>query len=96
MPRRVPLEIDVHIGQQLRAARHGRKLSQKAVADQVGITWQQLQKYESGGNRVSGSRLYNLARALNVSILFFYAGLPGYEDVPSPFPKIGARKRVQK
>jgi len=51
-------------------------LSQEQVAEAVGVTFQQLQKYETGQNRISASRLYALANLLDVAIPFFYEGLP--------------------
>ena len=58
--------IDVRFGQRLKAARHKRRLSQSNLADECGVSFQQIQKYESGSNRVSVSRLVEMAHCLGV------------------------------
>ncbi|MGB9369601.1 MAG: helix-turn-helix transcriptional regulator [Xanthobacteraceae bacterium] len=63
---------DVAIGQKLRALRLDRGLSQGALAEKVGVTFQQLQKYENGANRISAGRLARVAAALNVPVTAFY------------------------
>lgn len=63
---------DVTIGQKLRALRLDRGLSQGGLADEIGITFQQLQKYEKGVNRISAGRLMRIAAALNVPVTAFY------------------------
>lgn len=72
-----PHPVDVHVGKQLRIARGLRNLSQEKLATQIGKTFQQLQKYESGANRVSASMLYELSRALDLPISYFFDGLEG-------------------
>lgn len=66
--------IDAHVGKQLRIARDMGGLSQEVLAASVGITFQQLQKYECGRNRVSASRLLQLADVLKLSVLYFFEG----------------------
>lgn len=66
--------VDVFVGKQLRTQRIIMGLSQEALAKAVGITFQQVQKYERGINRMSASRLYDFSRVLNVSISFFFEG----------------------
>lgn len=68
--------VDAHIGARLRERRLALGLTQNELGDQVGIAGQQVQKYECGENRVSISRMWSLARALGVSMTFFYDGLP--------------------
>ncbi len=68
--------VDRHVGAQLRSFRLQRGLSQSAVAAAVGLTFQQLQKYEKGSNRVSASKLFELAAILGVQVQEFFAGLP--------------------
>ena len=68
-------EIDVHVGQRLRLARILRGLSQDELGKKVGVTFQQIQKYERGANRVSAGRLVALAKALELDILFFFQDL---------------------
>lgn len=65
-------EIDKHAGNRLRMARKDAGLSQTKLADQCGITFQQLQKYESGANRISVSRLYQIAGILEKPIWYFF------------------------
>lgn len=68
--------VDAHVGQRLRLLRKERGLSQTALAARVGVTFQQLQKYETGKNRLSASRLYRLASVLRVDVSAFFDGLP--------------------
>lgn len=67
--------IDVHVGRRIRILRTEKTLSLTALADKLGISYQQIQKYESGTNRVGASKLFELARALEVDIAAFYSGL---------------------
>jgi len=71
----VPNPIDVQVGRRLRAQRVLLGLSQEKLGDAVGLTFQQVQKYERGANRISASRLYELARALNIPVSYFFAEL---------------------
>jgi transcriptional regulator with XRE-family HTH domain len=71
-----PDPVDLHISARLRQLRTSRGFTQKALADVVGITPQQVQKYEHARNRVSASMLYGLARALGVPLWAFFEGLP--------------------
>lgn len=66
---------DVHIGRRIRERRVELGMSQSALAEQLGITFQQVQKYERGGNRVSGSRLWDISRVLGVNVSHFFEGL---------------------
>jgi transcriptional regulator with XRE-family HTH domain len=66
---------DVEIGQKIRALRLERGLSQSTLADGIGLTFQQVQKYEKGTNRVSAGRLQRIADRLNIPITFFYGGM---------------------
>ena len=70
-------EIDHHVGKRLRRRRRLLGLTQSQLADAVGIRFQQVQKYECGANRVSASRLFELAEALDVPVQYFYEGLQG-------------------
>jgi len=67
-----PNPIDVHVGQRIRQRRALRGLSQEKVAEALGLTFQQVQKYESGTNRVGSSRLFDLTRILGVPISYFF------------------------
>lgn len=70
----LPHPVDVHVGKQLRVQRVIMGLSQEALARAVGITFQQVQKYERGVNRLSASRLFDFARVLGVPVSFFFEG----------------------
>ena len=68
-------DADQHVGRRLRELRTDRGLSQTDVADALGVSWQQVSKYESGANRVSAGRLWYIAGLFGVSIRAFYRGL---------------------
>ncbi len=69
---RSPDPVDAHVGTRLRMRRSLLGLSQEKLADAVGITFQQIQKYERGTNRVSASRLYQFSRILDVQVSYFF------------------------
>ena len=71
-----PLPMDATIGQRIRAQRLNRGMSQTELADTLGITFQQVQKYEKGANRVSVSRLQQIAEALGVTPAWFFENAP--------------------
>src|SRR2546421_10073984 len=66
---------DVEIGRKIRALRLERGLSQSGLAEGIGLTFQQVQKYEKGTNRVSAGRLQQIANMLNIPVTFFYDGM---------------------
>ncbi|MGY6549796.1 MAG: helix-turn-helix domain-containing protein [Roseinatronobacter sp.] len=68
-------EVDVHVGQKIRHRRWLIGMTQQQLADAVGIKFQQIQKYETGANRVSASRLWDISRTLGVEPSFFFDGL---------------------
>ncbi len=72
--------IDLHVGQKLRQRRRLLGLTQQKLAESVTIRFQQIQKYESGANRISASRLWSLARALDVPVSYFFDGLNVMEN----------------
>ena len=67
--------VDTHVGQRIRDKRNERGMSQTEVANALGVTFQQVQKYERGTNRVGASRLFDLSRILSVPVQYFFAGL---------------------
>ncbi len=67
--------VDLHVGARLRDRRSELGLTQASVAQAVGIRFQQIQKYESGANRISASRLWELSQTLEVGIDYFFEGL---------------------
>ncbi len=72
---RGPAEVDMHVGARVRMRRRFLGLTQQALAESLGLTFQQVQKYERGANRVSASKLYEIARALHVPVPYFFEGL---------------------
>ena len=75
-----PHPTDIHVGKRLRAQRILLGLSQEKLAAAVGLTFQQVQKYERGINRVSASRLYEFSKVLGVSVSYFFEGLEESEN----------------
>ncbi len=74
--------VDGHVGERVRARRLELDMSQTDLANKVGITFQQIQKYENGANRVSASRLWQFAAILGVPVDYFFQGL-GRNDLPA-------------
>ncbi len=68
-------DIDLHLGRRLRRRRRLLGLTQQQLAAQVGIRFQQIQKYECGANRISAARLWQLSEALEAPVSYFYDGL---------------------
>ena len=87
-PRGGPNPIDIHVGSRLRLRRNLLGISQTDLGKALGVTFQQVQKYEKGTNRISASRLFNLSRVLDVPISFFF------EDL-SPAAAGGGRRRTR-
>ena len=77
MAKRNANPIDVHVGNRVRMRRMLIGMSQEKLGDQLGLTFQQVQKYEKGSNRVSASRLFQMAQILGVTVQFFYDDMPG-------------------
>ncbi|MBG6211731.1 transcriptional regulator with XRE-family HTH domain [Labrenzia sp. EL_126] len=73
--KKAPKSEDIHVGQRVRMRRMMLGMSQEKLGDALGITFQQIQKYEKGTNRIGASRLVEISRKLNVSISFFFDGL---------------------
>jgi transcriptional regulator with XRE-family HTH domain len=80
----MPADIDLHLGRRLRRRRRLLGLTQQQLAVQVGIRFQQIQKYECGANRISAARLWRLAEALETSVAYFYDGLGEALDEATP------------
>ena len=72
--------VDVHVGKRIRHRRWLVGMTQQQLAENVGIKFQQIQKYETGMNRVSASRLWDIAASLSVPVSFFFEGLNGDES----------------
>ncbi|MEL6435460.1 MAG: helix-turn-helix domain-containing protein [Pseudomonadota bacterium] len=75
--KKLPNPIDVHVGSRIRLRRTMLGMSQEKLGEALGITFQQVQKYEKGTNRVGASRLQNIAAILNVPVSFFFEDAPG-------------------
>jgi transcriptional regulator with XRE-family HTH domain len=73
-PQRDP--VDIHIGARLRRLRVSRHVSLEEVGRMIGVTYQQIQKYETGANRISAATLFRIAAAFSVAPAFFFEGLP--------------------
>ena len=76
--------IDVHVGKRVRHRRWMLGMTQQQLGERVGIKFQQIQKYETGMNRISASRLWDIAQAMDASISFFFEGLDGAETAEHP------------
>jgi transcriptional regulator with XRE-family HTH domain len=72
---RSPNPVDLHVGARIRMRRRMQSVSQERLADSLGLTFQQVQKYERGANRVSASKLYEIATTLHAPISYFFDGL---------------------
>ncbi|KIC18786.1 helix-turn-helix domain-containing protein [Leisingera sp. ANG-Vp] len=75
--------VDVHVGKRIRHRRWLIGMTQQQLAEQVGIKFQQIQKYETGANRVSASRLWDISDALEVPVSFFFEGLQEEGKAPA-------------
>ena len=74
-PKGGPDPIDGHVGARVRARRVGLRLSQTKLGKAIGVTFQQVQKYENGTNRIGASNLYKISKTLGVDVGFFYEGV---------------------
>ena len=79
-----PHPVDVHVGKQVRVRRTLLGMSQTTLGEAIGLTFQQVQKYERGTNRVSSSRLFDLSRVLDVPVEYFFEEMPTEVAPSSP------------
>lgn len=79
MTKKTPNPIDRHVGSRVRMRRMMISMSQEKLGERLGITFQQVQKYEKGTNRIGTSRLHQIAKILGVAVSFFYDDMPGGE-----------------
>jgi transcriptional regulator with XRE-family HTH domain len=91
MAKKAPNPIDKHVGSRVRMRRMMLNMSQEKLGDALGLTFQQVQKYEKGTNRIGASRLQQIAHILQVPVSFFFDGAPhmpgqasGMNEAPSP------------
>lgn len=82
--------VDVHVGKRVRHRRWLVGMTQQQLAEHVGIKFQQIQKYETGANRISASRLWDIADALEVNVSFFFEGLDNSAQTDGPRDDIPA------
>ena len=80
----IPSPVDVHVGARLRVRRTLLGMSQTMLGEAIGLTFQQMQKYERGANRISASRLFDLSRLLDVPIQHFFDDMPTAVAASSP------------
>ncbi len=76
--------VDVHVGARLRIRRTLLRMSQTALGEAIGLTFQMVQKYERGANRIGSSRLYDLARVLDVPVQYFFDDMPAAVAASAP------------
>lgn len=91
MAKKAPNPIDKHVGSRVRMRRMMLSMSQEKLGDALGLTFQQVQKYEKGTNRIGASRLQQISHTLQVPVAFFFEGAPnlsnqvdGMKEAPSP------------
>src|ERR1051325_8992839 len=92
MAKKAPNPIDKHVGSRVRMRRMMLSMSQEKLGDALGLTFQQVQKYEKGANRIGASRLQQISSILQVPVAFFFEGAPnapghpqdGFGEAPSP------------
>ena len=77
MAKKIPNPIDTHVGSRVRMRRLILSMSQEKLGDAIGLTFQQVQKYEKGTNRMGSSRLQQIANVLKVPVTFLFEGTPG-------------------
>jgi transcriptional regulator with XRE-family HTH domain len=87
--------VDRHVGVRIRARRRQLGISQQLLADTIGCTFQQVQKYENAKNRVSSSRLFEIARVLKVNPSYFFDGLPMSDLEPGEPPPVFGPEEVE-
>ncbi len=89
----IPSPVDVHVGARLRQRRTVLGMSQTKVGDAIGVSFQQMQKYERGMNRIGSGRLFNLSRILDVPVQFFFDDMPNAVAASSPTQGGGKAKK---
>ncbi len=103
-----PDPIDKYVGSRVRARRVGLRISQTKLGDAIGVTFQQVQKYENGTNRIGASNLYKMSKSLGVEVAYFYDGVEsintegavpmGLSDIaqaPFEFDPLSSREAIE-
>jgi len=96
LPPGVPNPIDIHVGSRVRLRRTLLGFSQEKLGDALGLTFQQIQKYERGTNRIGSSRLFQISRVLDAPISFFFDEMPSGLRTVERQVKAGLREHKQK
>jgi len=96
MATRKPTDIDRLVGQRVRLARKMTKLSQSKLGEQVGVTYQQIQKYENGTDRIGAGRLYQVAQVTDQPISFFFNEAEGYASEAGKVNDLLADSKIQR
>lgn len=78
-----PDPIDRYVGSRVRARRVGLRVSQTKLGEAIGVTFQQVQKYENGANRIGASNLYKISKPLGVDVAYFYEGVESISPAPA-------------
>ena len=84
-----PNPVDVHVGSRVRLRRTLLGMSQEKLGEAIGLTFQQVQKYERGANRIGSSRLFDLSRVLDVPVGYFFEDMPEEAAASSPARRLG-------
>jgi transcriptional regulator with XRE-family HTH domain len=84
--KKIPNPIDRHVGSRVRLRRVMLGMTQEKLGEALGLTFQQVQKYEKGTNRIGASRLQQISRTLDVPPAFFFEGAPSFEAIANPEP----------
>ena len=79
-----PDPVDKYVGSRVRARRVGLRISQTKLGEAIGVTFQQVQKYENGANRIGSSNLYKISKTLGVNVAFFYEGVESIDETETP------------
>lgn len=90
-----PNPVDIHVGSRVRLRRTLLGMSQKKLGAAVGLTFQQIQKYERGANRIGSSRLYQFAQVLDVPVSFFFDDMPEEISRSQPGASLGSAENFQ-
>ena len=88
-----PNPVDIHVGRRVRLRRTLVGMSQGNLGEAVGLTFQQIQKYERGANRIGSSRLFHLSQILDVPVSFFFDDMPPLD--PDALPGLGEQKQAE-
>ncbi|RWD51592.1 MAG: XRE family transcriptional regulator [Mesorhizobium sp.] len=88
--RKQPEAVDVHVGRRIRMRRVWMEMAQATLGEAIGVTFQQVQKYEKGTNRVGASRLQQIANVLEVPVSFFFEDMPGGADNDADHVGVGS------